>query len=57
MIYINVLALVIGQTDKIILSRVLTLKSFGFYTLAASIAGFSFFLSSPITNAFYPLLM
>ena len=56
MIFINVLALVIGQTDKIILSRVLTLKSFGFYTLAASIAGFSFFLSSPITNAFYPLL-
>jgi O-antigen/teichoic acid export membrane protein len=40
--------------DKILLSRMLTLKSFGYYVLAATIANSLYLLVAPITTAYYP---
>tara|TARA_Y100001968_G_C19373533_1_gene726365 strand:- start:429 stop:1430 length:1002 start_codon:yes stop_codon:yes gene_type:complete len=56
MLLINFFSLLVGQMDKIVLSKVLTMETFGYYTLAASIAGFTYFASTAITNAHYPLL-
>lgn len=36
---ISLVALILTQTDKFILSRLLTLENFGYYTLAATLAG------------------
>jgi O-antigen/teichoic acid export membrane protein len=46
-----------AQVDKLILSRALTLTDFGYYTLAASVAGFIGMLSRPVIAAFYPRLI
>jgi len=54
MVSINFFALLLMQVDKILLSRLLTLSEFGFYTLASTLAGALFMLIGPITQAFYP---
>lgn len=54
MIGINFLALLLTQVDKVLLSRLLTLSEFGYYTLAGTVAGALYMLISPITQAFYP---
>jgi O-antigen/teichoic acid export membrane protein len=46
-----------AQIDKLILSRALTLADFGYYTMAASAAGFIGMLSRPAIAAFYPRLV
>jgi O-antigen/teichoic acid export membrane protein len=51
---INVLAYLLTQVDKIILSKVLPLGDFGYYTLAWSLGTFAYRLTGPIFNAFYP---
>lgn len=52
---VNTVTLVISnQTDKIILSKVLTLDWFGYYTLASNVAAALYNLVSPISTALYP---
>ncbi len=48
------LALLLTQVDKILLSRLLSLEAFGYYTLAATVASAIALLITPITQAFYP---
>jgi O-antigen/teichoic acid export membrane protein len=57
MVTITFLTLLLTQIDKILLSRLLTLESFGYYTLATVVAGALAILTGPITQAFYPRLV
>ena len=54
MMTITFLALLLTQVDKILLSRLLTLESFGYYALAWALASALNMLAMPITAAFYP---
>ena len=54
MIAINFLALLLTQLDKMMLSRLLPLESFGYYVLAGMVVGALSMLASPITTAFFP---
>lgn len=56
MMGITFLALLLTQVDKILLSKLLSLTEFGFYTLAAAVAGALYMLIGPITQAWYPRL-
>ena len=52
---ILIVSLILLQTDKVILSRMLTLQDFGYYTLAGTIAGVVLgVIVSPINIAVYP---
>ena len=51
---ITVLSFLLMQTDKILLSRLLTLEHFGHYMLAALIASSLQMLAGPIDLAFFP---
>ena len=48
------LALLLTQVDKILLSRLISLEAFGFYSLAGLVAGSLSILSGPIAQAYYP---
>jgi O-antigen/teichoic acid export membrane protein len=54
MLGITFLALLLTQVDKIVLSRILTLEAFGYYSLAAVVAGGLHIMTTPIAAAFYP---
>jgi len=56
MIGITFLALLLTQVDKILLSKLLSLSDYGYYTLAAVVAGALYMVIAPITQAFYPRL-
>ena len=47
-------ALLFTTIDKILLSKLLTLSDFGYYTLAVTVASSLLMLVGPITTAFYP---
>jgi len=49
-----ILAVPLSYTDRIILSKVLPLSAFGYYTLAASVAGGVGILSAPMFGAVFP---
>jgi O-antigen/teichoic acid export membrane protein len=51
---ITLLALLLTQIDKILLSRLLPLKNFAYYALAGALTNALYMLSSPISGAFYP---
>ncbi|MDO9318881.1 MAG: oligosaccharide flippase family protein [Gammaproteobacteria bacterium] len=53
---ITFLALLLTQVDKIILSKILTLSEYGYYTLATIVAGALYILTGPITQAWSPRL-
>jgi len=53
---ITVLAAILTQTDKIVLSKTLSLEMFGYYSLAAAIAGGLYYISQPIFTALFPRL-
>ncbi len=53
---ITFLSLLLTHVDKILLSRLLTLSEFGYYTLAYTAAGALYMLINPITQAWYPRL-
>ncbi|MDD2768298.1 MAG: oligosaccharide flippase family protein [Methylococcus sp.] len=53
---ITVLSLLLMQVDKLILSRLLTLKEFGYYSLAVVVAGGINILGGPIIQAWSPRL-
>ena len=50
----TLLVLLLMQVDKIILSRMLNLEMFGYYTLAGTVATVLYLLTAPITQAYYP---
>jgi len=54
MMAITLLSLLLTQIDKIILSRLLSLEIFGYYTLAGIVAATLNQLIIPITQAYYP---
>ena len=56
MLGITFLYLLLGQTDKILLSKLLSLTEFGYYTLAATISGALYLLIQPIVQAWFPRL-
>lgn len=51
---ITLLALLLTQTDKILLSRLLSLEDFAHYTLAGVVANALYMLAGPVSAAFYP---
>lgn len=54
---VTFLAILLTQVDKVLLSKLLSLESFGYYTLAATLAGVLYMIVGPITTAFYPRLI
>jgi O-antigen/teichoic acid export membrane protein len=56
MMGITLLALLLTQVDKIILSKLLTLSEYGYYTLATVVSSSLYMLTAPITQAFFPRL-
>ncbi|OTE95254.1 polysaccharide biosynthesis protein [Crenothrix sp. D3] len=54
MMAITLLSLLLTQADKIILSRLLNLEMFGYYTLAGTVAAILNNLILPVTQAYYP---
>lgn len=52
--FVTVLGIILTQTDKIILSRILTLEMFGYYALASSIALALYRLINPVLSAVFP---
>lgn len=53
---ISILAVILLQLDKVILSRILTLEAFGYYSLATVLAGALSQVFGPIFVSFYPRL-
>lgn len=54
---ISVVSLVLTQTDRVILSRMLDLETFGYYTFAATLAGMVLnIVINPVTHAVFPRL-
>jgi O-antigen/teichoic acid export membrane protein len=51
---ITILSLLLTQLDKVVLSRLLTLEAFGYYTLAVTVGSALYKLSEPIMDAVYP---
>lgn len=54
---LSILGVLLTQSDKMLLSRLLPLAEFSYYALAASIANALVMLASPIVNATYPRLI
>lgn len=53
----TLLAIILTQIDKLLISRLLPLEAFGYYTLAASVAGVLYVVTAPVTNAYYPRMV
>lgn len=56
MALITVLSILLTQVDKLILSKLLPLSQFGYYTLAYTAASALHLMTTPIGNAAYPRL-
>ncbi len=48
------LAILLTQIDKLILSKLISLEAFGYYTLAGTVVTIIGMMIAPITQAFYP---
>lgn len=57
MMAITFFSLLLTQVDKILLSHLLTLESFGYYALAASGAGLIYMVIGPIAGAIFPQMV
>jgi len=53
---ITVLSAILGQMDKVILSKMLPLETFAYYSLAASVAVGIYVIAGPVFSAVYPRL-
>lgn len=51
---ISILATIVTQLDKVILSKMLALEAFGYYTLAGVVGMSLYRLIGPVTSAVYP---
>jgi O-antigen/teichoic acid export membrane protein len=47
-------AIIFGQLDKVVLSKVVPLREFGYYALATTVASGLYRLITPVFNAIYP---
>jgi len=56
MIGITIIGLLLTQVDKIILTKILSLTNFGYYTLAGTVSNSLYMLIGPIAQAIYPRL-
>lgn len=56
MMLITVLAVMLTQIDKMLLTSLLSLEAFGYYTLAAIVANGLYMLTNPVSLAYYPRL-
>jgi O-antigen/teichoic acid export membrane protein len=56
MMGVSLLALLLTQMDKVLLSKLVTLSEFGYYNFASVVASGLGMLISPITQSWYPLL-
>ncbi len=56
MMGITLLSLLLMQVDKILLSKLLTLSEYGYYTLATVVSSSLYMLTGPITQAWFPRL-
>lgn len=54
MLGISILSTLVTQLDKIILSKMLSLEEFGYYSIATAAAGSLYTVVGPVFNAFYP---
>lgn len=54
---ITVLAIVLSQVDKLLLSRLVSLEGFGYYMLASSVAAALYVAVVPIAQAVYPRMV
>lgn len=54
MFFITLLSLLLTQTDKVILSRILALTEYGYYMLASSVAGAIYMAIYPIGQIWFP---
>jgi O-antigen/teichoic acid export membrane protein len=52
---IAILSVILTQMDKVILTRILSLEMFGYYTLAGSVAMALGFVFTPVFSAVYPM--
>jgi O-antigen/teichoic acid export membrane protein len=57
MLGVTLLSIVLTNLDKLLLSRLVSLESFGYYALASTIAGTMYMLIVPLDNALYPRLV
>lgn len=57
MMGITLLALLLTQVDKILLTRLLPLETFGYYALAAAVAGVLSMIIGPVTQSIYPRMV
>ncbi|MBQ0798496.1 MAG: oligosaccharide flippase family protein [Porticoccaceae bacterium] len=53
---ISLLAAILTQLDKVVLSKILSLTEFGYYAFATAVAGVVFRLIGPVFAAYYPRL-
>lgn len=54
MLATTVLSLALTQIDKVILSKLLSLETFGTYTFAAAVSGALYSVISPVAQSYYP---
>jgi len=54
MVGITLLALLLTQVDKILLSRLLSLEAFAYYALATVVTSALYTLTAPVSTAFHP---
>lgn len=52
----SVVGYLLTETDKILVSKMLSLEVFGYYTLACVLANFPQMIATPINSTFYPKL-
>jgi O-antigen/teichoic acid export membrane protein len=54
MLTVSALTLLLTQTDKVLLSKLLDLEDFGYYAIASAIAAFLYKFVQPVATAVYP---
>ena len=54
MLGITFVALTLTQLDKVILSNILPLSAFGYYSLVGAVVASLYFLVTPVTTAYFP---
>lgn len=57
MVAINFIAMMLTQLDKLLLSKLLDLNIYGYYMLAATLAGICYMVVGPITSGFFPFMV
>lgn len=54
---LTIVGTIVSQLDKVVLSSVVPLRDFGYYTLAGTIAGGLYIFVAPVFNAVFPRLV